>query len=914
MHLLFRFSILILIIFSTSHRNLQSQSKFVDNEIAKSSKSLNAYVIYNDNDINIDGFLNEKAWKYAEVAINFVQRFPEDGGEASQATEAYIVLSEKAVYIGFKAYDNQPNLINKSIFRRDGSDVSDWVYVSIDSYFDRRTAFTFAVNPRGVQKDVLYFDDLNEDLEWDAVWETQTQIEQWGWSAEIRIPLSQLRFDDKKNIHTWGINFQRRIARTNEINFWSPVSQSQSGMVSRYGTLHIDSKISNPKKLELKPYISANQISKPVETDDQSVNPYNKSHENRYNIGADLKYGLTSDLTLTATINPDFGQVEADPATINLSEFETFFEEKRPFFLEGNEIFNFGGTKTFFRYGNPGTFYTRRIGKAPSGSIHQYLNENNKVPESETYQPFSEKKNETPIASAVKISGKTKTGWSIGFLDAFTLKQNSKYTLIDSLGRSETSTFLSEPTTNFLISRIKKDLNGGKTYIGGFLSHVNRDIESNYFDSYLRRSAYVSGADFEHNFKDYEWVVSGTFSYSSINGSQTVINQAQNAPQRYYQRVDSDYLKVNENINSLSGYATELSLQKSGGKNWIGSVTYSEVSPGYETNDLGFMNRADYRALNITLRYKEVNPDHFRFYQIWVHHEQAYNFDIDRISNAYNTGAYIEFDNQWSFNLNLNTQFGRISDRLTRGGPIVKLNDDFNFNFNINSNRSTSIYGGLGQYHRFEKNSKEYDHYYWGYITFLPMSSLRISIEPEVGFEYDIDQFITSKEDTNAPLYNTRYIFSDMSSVNVSTNFFLNWTFTPHMSLQTYVRPFISSRKFSNFKELSKPSNYKFNVYGKDEGFIFKSDDEYLVDPDGSGPANTFSFSYDDFVFRSLQGNLVFRWEYSPGATLFLVWQQLRNATQRDKNMVSLSDDLSQIWDTKPTNIYMIKINYWLNN
>ncbi|HCT51367.1 MAG TPA: hypothetical protein DF712_02805, partial [Balneola sp.] len=504
------------------------------------------------------------------------------------------------------SYDNAPDSVIASLFRRDGNETSDWVYVSLDSYNDKRTAFTFAVNPRGVQKDILYFDDRGEDVLWDAVWEAEAKMVQGGWSVEMRIPMSQLRFSSKDDIKSWGVNFQRRIARHQEFNFWAPTSQSASGSVSLFGRLNGIRDLEEPNRLEITPYVSSVLERAPGNVN----NPYYNENELDANIGGDIKYGLTSDLTITATINPDFGQVEADPATINLSQFEQFFSERRPFFLEGNEIFRFGGTKTFNNYGNPNTFYSRRIGRSPQGNLSQAnsFSGNNLFDPSETDATYTNTPNQTKILGAAKLSGKTKSGLSVGTLYARTLEENSDYTANLNNGNSVEGSFIAQPSNNFLVSRLKQDFNEGNTVVGGFFSGMNRDIDDTYFENRLHNSALITGADFEHGWNNRKWIVSGTASLSSVFGTADAITRTQNAPQRYYQRLDSEGLSIDTTKTSLSGIASELSLQKASGDHWTWSITGSMVTPGYETNDIGFQNRADYRAITTSVMYQERDP------------------------------------------------------------------------------------------------------------------------------------------------------------------------------------------------------------------------------------------------------------------------------------------------------------------
>lgn len=891
---------------SSNKRNIDYRFGYLQNP------TMEAVRIFGQN-IRLDGILDETIWATAPVATGFTQRAPKDGGKSSQRTEARILYTDNEVFVGIMAYDTAPDSIIASLFRRDGSETSDWVYVSLDSYNDKRTAFTFAVNPRGVQKDILYFDDRGEDVLWDAVWEAEAKMVEGGWSVEMRIPMSQLRFSSKDDIKSWGVNFQRRIARHQEFNYWAPTSQSASGSVSLFGRLNGIRDLEEPRRLEITPYISSVLERAPGNPN----NPYYNENEFDGNIGGDIKYGLTSDLTLTATINPDFGQVEADPATINLSQFEQFFSERRPFFLEGNEIFRFGGTKNYNNFGNPNTFYSRRIGRSPQGSLSEAnsFNGNSLYDPSRTNQTFTNTPNQTKILGAAKLSGKTKSGLSVGTLYARTLEEESKFTANFNNGASSEGNFIAQPSNNFLVSRLKQDFNEGNTVVGGFFSGMNRNINDTYFENRLHNSAFISGADFEHGWDDRTWIVSGTASVSSVFGTTDAITRTQNAPQRYYQRVDSDGLSVDTTKTSLSGLASEISLQKASGEHWTWSVTGSMVTPGYETNDIGFQNRADYRAVSTGVQYQENDPNFFQFINLWSYTTHAWNFDNDLIARGYNVGGYFQFKNLWSFNLNSNANFDTISDRLTRGGPTYKMPGSLNFNFNINSNRSKRLSGGTGQFHRKDRVG-EYDHFFWAFLSYRPTTFIQVSLEPEFGFQNDVDQFVLRRQraataqDQNQTFGN-RYVFSDIEQTNFSTSFRLNWTFNTKMSLQTYVRPFIASGKYSKLKEFNNPGGFGFDIYGEDKGSVTQNNDgSQTVDPDGAGGEESFTVRPLDFNVSSLQGNAVFRWEYSPGSTFFLVWQQQRSGF-RPNGEFNFGSDFRGLIDPEPTNVFLVKFSYW---
>lgn len=886
---------------------------FISTAAVFGQSTLNATRLSETSTIKLDGLLDEEIWKSSDKATDFTQFTPVDGGVPTQPTEVSVAYDDQYLWVGVMAFEQDPDSIIAPIFRRDGSFSSDWIYVNIDSYNDKRTAFTFAVNPRGVQKDVLYYDDTQEDILWDAVWEAEAVILSNGWSVEIKIPLSQIRYDAKKVNQLWGINFQRRIARNSEINFWAPISRSEGGMVSRFGSLYGVSKLKSFSRLEITPYASVTNIKEQKVTGD----PYYDVNNISQSFGGDIKYGITSDLTLTATINPDFGQVEADPATINLSAFEIYFPERRLFFLEGGDIFRFGQTQTDFTAGNPITFYSRRIGRAPSGSIGGFnaYNSYSIYKNDEIDQVYQDRPNQTRIAGAVKLSGKTRNGWSIGVLDAVTRREEASYMVRLQDGSEQTrGIYPIEPLANFFVSRVKKDFNEGNTIVGGYVSSVNRSVKNTYFEKFMVNSAYLVGTDWEHSWKNRQWIASGTVSYSRVNGDDSYITALQQSPARYYQRVDGSSFSVDETATYLDGFAGEWSLKKASGEHWTGSLTYSIVTPGYETNEIGFQNRADYKSLAAAVQYAEVAPSIGRYFQAWNYYLIGWNFDGDVGNQFSNIGLYWIFDNQWSLNINANANYGRINDRLSRGGPIMGYNNDVGINANLTTNQSKVWSVQLGQYQRRDV-AEEYDSYYWMDFNWRPRSNIQFVFGPELSYELDQDQYVTTVErraiDPDADqTYGYRYIFATNKSSNLTANIRLNWTFSPRMTLETYIRPYVQSARFSGFGELKKERTFDFDFYGVDEGELNDLGAGLYEVSIGDEQPTTFRFYRPDFTYTALQGNAVFRWEYSPGSTLFFVWQQQRDGVIRN-GLMDISRDFGDMFDHKPTNIFLIKLSYW---
>ncbi|MBI4430046.1 MAG: carbohydrate binding family 9 domain-containing protein [Ignavibacteriales bacterium] len=843
--------------------------------------------------VTIDGIIDEEAWQRTSAANNFVQMRPNEGSPATQATDVRVLYDNDALYVAARMYDNPDSIIGE-LFRRDGDVLSDWFYVQIDSYFDRRTAFSFAVNPAGVKKDILISNDTQEDISWDAVWESSVGRDEKGWTAEFRIPFSQLRFSESAGELTWGVNFQRRIARNGEYSFWSPVPGDVGSYVGRFGTLTGIKGLSAPARFEVQPYVVSRLKRSPERN---AGSPYYRSNDFFGNTGADFKYGVTSDFTLSGTINPDFGQVEVDPAVVNLSAFEIFFPERRPFFVEGSEIFSFGRTRNYNSYGGGQYFYSRRIGRQPQRGIGA---------------AFVDVPDQTTILGAAKLSGKTSSGLSVGVLDAVTQRESARY--IDGSGVEQTAEV--EPLTNYLVARVKKDFDG-QTFVGGLLTSVNRDLKDPAFQSLLHTSATTGGVDFEHRWGGRNWLLGGFIAGSRVSGDRTVVERTQRSSARYFQRPDADYLEVDANTTSLNGYAGEATLMKVGGGNWIGSLTYQEFSPGLELNDMGFASLADRRAFSTYAEYQDRTPGQtFRNYGIYAYSNHAWTFGGDRMFEIYSGGAYANLLTFW--NLSAYGYWGPdvLSDKLTRGGPLMTVVGQYGTGFNVQTDSREKIVVGLGVFYRGDY-SGEYDKYISFNVNLRPTAALQIQFSPQLGYERDTDIFITSVSDSLATAtFGRRYVFADVGLTNLSLNTRVNWAFTPDLSLQFVIQPFIQVRNFSFFKEFLQPRTYDFAVYGRDKGTLAydPATFQYTADPDGNGPAGTFTFGsgfgQDDFSFRSVRANLVLRWEYLPGSTIFVVWQHLRSHVGYVSDF-QFGRDAGDLLREPADNIFLIKLSYW---
>ncbi|MEO5902738.1 MAG: DUF5916 domain-containing protein [Gemmatimonadaceae bacterium] len=841
--------------------------------------------------ISIDGKLDEAGWAAAVPTSGFVQSYPKPGAPAPDPTEVRVLYDDQALYVGIKMHDPHPDSIAAQLARRDASEIfSDWVHLIVDSYHDRRTSFRFSVNPKGVKKDVYTSNDGAEDINWDAVWDVGTQIDADGWTAEYRIPLSQIRFGSANGSERiWGFQVQREIARRQERDTWSPWTPRDPGFVSRFGDLAGLMNIPTPSRLEVMPYVSAKTTRAPG----NSADPFFKKTDFSPSIGGDLRYGLPGGLTLTATVNPDFGQVEVDPSVVNLSAFETFFPEKRPFFLEGSDVFSFGLVTTHNDFGSQRYFYSRRIGRQPQ-----------LFPGASNVE-FADVPRQTTIAGAAKITGKVGP-WTLGVIDGVTPQEKADIQLGD--GTRTTSPV--EPFTNYFAGRARRDFRNGGSVVGGMVTSSIRDVSNKVFTDVLRKNASFGGLDFEHSVMKREWVASGFIAGSRVTGSTSSIAATQLNSTHYYQRPQADYIDFDPNRTSLDGHIGELAIAHNGSV--FGSLAYKEASPGLELNDLGFIGRADYRATSALVGYQDYTAGkRLRNFSYYGYANQNYNFGGLSIFRSGAVGANATLLNLWNFSVNAGGNPRYYSDRFTRGGPDAQQPSAWNVGFDVGSDsRKPVVYGGGFSYAAAESGGYQPSGHL--NVTYRPATSLRLSFSPSYSGGKSTGQFVRSVSDALATsTFGRRYVFADIKQTTLSMDTRIEWTFTPTLSLQMYAQPFVATGNYQNFKEFLTPKKYDFAVYGRDKGTLVKNSGVYTVDPDGTGPATSFQFGDPNFNFRSLRGNAVVRWEYRPGSALFFVWQQERSGFESIGDF-SASRDIGDIFKTTPTNVFLIKATYWL--
>ena len=856
--------------------------------------------------LSIDGRLDEADWATAPPATDFRQAEPREGEPATQRTEVRFLFDGDAVYVGARMFDDQgAKGVTTRLVRRDAEYDSDHINVRFDTYHDHLGHAFFSVNPSGAKGDALSNGPGGGDSSWDPVWEAAAQIDSLGWTAEMRIPYSQLRYASSAR-QTWGLQVDRQVTRLNERSQWAFWGQTESGGPSRFGHLNGLEIPRHSGRMELLPYAVAQAASlAPGSAED----PFYRSSEQVYRTGLDLKYLLTSNLTLSATINPDFGQVEVDPAVVNLSAFETFFQEKRPFFVEGSGYFGFAPLWCHFcsNVSSLGLFYSRRIGRTPQGNgLAQQRGDYADVPTN------------TTILGAAKITGKTRGGWSIAALDAVTAREEAN--LANRNG--ERFGLEVEPLTNYFVSRVKRDLRGGNVVLGGLATSTIRDLDSPGLAERLTRHAESVGLDAEVWWKKRTYRLMTAVALSGATGDSSAILRIQRSSARYFQRPDRENGSntlfsdgYDPGAIAMRGYGLYSRLSKEAG-DWNWEVQTNVRSPGFEVNDIAFLTRADYVWMNANLARQYTKPTrHYRRLALLGGGQQQFNYDGDRTDLQGHAFGYVQLPSYWELSAFTIHRPAAYDDRLTRGGPTVRRDGFWFYALNLFTDSRKKL--------SFSTHPNVTDHAFGTdysvnlNLRYRPLSNVSLSLGP--GFESGTSgyQYVDARDDPTATAFGgRRFVFANLAQRTLSMDTRLNVTFTPDLSLEMFAQPFISSGEYSSFKEYDAPRSLAMSVYGRDVGEIQTigtgGDRRYRIDPDGAGPAARFTVDDPDFNFRSLRGNAVLRWEYRPGSTLFLVWTQDRNSTAPFGDL-RFDRDRSALFDARPNNIFLLKVNYWLS-
>jgi uncharacterized protein DUF5916/cellulose/xylan binding protein with CBM9 domain len=861
--------------------------------------------------ITIDGRIDEAAWAQTKPITQFRQTQPNEGASGALPTEVRVLYDDEALYIGARMSDpSGASGIRAPLARRDqllaadgnngsfNSLTTDKLAVVLDPYHNHLDEAWFEINPAGVRGD-----QFNGDPSWDPIWEAASHVDANGWTAEMRIPYSQLRFS-RDTAQTWGLQVWRYADRLNEQDMWAFRKRNESGGAPFFGHLEGLSIANRPRQIELLPYVVSKGQFKYAPPGD----PYHTKHDMYFSAGGDLKYLLTSNLTLDATLNPDFGQVEVDPASLNLSAYETFYDEKRPFFVAGRSAFSFGSFSCYFcsNTSSLSVFYSRRIGRPPQ--LNGYV---------DNQAQYADAPDNATILGAAKITGRTKSGYTVGLLDALANKETSHY--VTSIGAPQLTQDV-EPLSNYFVGRVKKDYNQGATTIGTIVTSTVRRLSGDtILTDRLRSSATAVGLDWSHSWHQrvYRW--NGSVVGSDIEGSSPAIALAQRSSAHYFQRPDrqvsSDGIftsRYDTLATALRGYGFYTRLAKQNG-DWLWETAQNWRSPGFEVNDLAYLDRADYKWMNANLARQYTTPTRYYRNIFWsAGGQQQLNYDGLRTDEQVQAYYGMELPNYWNLRSFAIHRFTTDDDRLTRGGPVVKRTGyDFG-HLQVSTDPRQSAVFDLSLELARGVDSPTHTLILSPGIALKPAASVFVQLSPSYVVDEDAAQYVKTVKDPTAVAFGgNRYVFAFIKTYTVSFDTRINWTLKPDLTLQLFAQPFFASGDYTGFREFAAPRTIRKLEYGRDIGTISKAGGTYTVDPDGTGPAAPFTIDDPNFSFRSLRGTAVLRYEYRPGSTLYFVWTQQRAGSSAFGDF-DFRRDNSALWRDRPDNVFLIKATYWL--
>jgi len=829
----------------------------------------------------IDGKLDDECWKNGKWAGDYIQYIPDEGAEPTFQTKHNIQYDDKHLYIAFRAFDPEPHKVHRYAGVRDEI-VGDLVGVNFDSYRDYRTGFEFTVSAWGQRVDLVLFNPNDWDFNWNAVWKAKVGLEDSAWVAEIEVPLSQLRYSNKDE-QVWGLHTWRWIDRFQEESNWERQSKTGPGMLYNYGEFVGLKGLKKSRRFELQPFV----LGELKTIEDVPGNPYaNNGRIWKGNAGLDAKIGISSNFTVDLTVNPDFGQVESDPSVMNLTAFETFYEEKRPFFLEGLTIFD-------YECDRQSLFYSRRIGHSPSLTIGAEEGDYVRNPEM------------TTIISAAKFSGTDSKGLSVGFIQSLTANEYADITGPSDQERKR----IVEPLTNYLVGRVQKGYNAGNTIIGGMLTSTNRFIRDEELE-FLPADAVTGGLDLLHHWKDKEFFVNAKIIGSHIKGSPWAIQELQESPVHYFQRPGAEYLDYDITRNSLSGHGGKIEAGKGSKGHWKYSAALSWLSPGLDINDIGYMRSADEIENQNNLSYFITKPvSIFRTMSVGFEQRNSWNFNGTYLGSDGELEFRSNFTNNWQLQAEMAYHSADIDTRLLRGGYDIRMPGSIDLELSLRSNESKKLIAQLEyEYSKAGQSSASG----WAIrprISLRPFSMLKLVVSGDYEVNTDELQYVATR-----PLSfgsGRTYILGTIDQETLGLTFRVDLNISPELSVQYYGSPFISKGKYSEFKRVTDPEagkyNERFSIYNN---AVLNGDNYELMDD--YEPLPLIILRNPDFNFHQFRSNLVAKWEYRLGSFMYFVWSSDRT----DRNSLanaSFGDSYGYLGDVFPSNIFLVKLNYWLS-
>jgi hypothetical protein len=817
----------------------------------------------------INGSLDDEIWSLGEWKGDFIQQFPYSGSPASEASYFKILYDHSNLYVALICKDSEPDKIIDKLGRRD-SRAGDIAGIALDSYFDKRTAFEFSITVAGQKMDVKHLGDWGFDFNWNAVWDGATTRTDTGWIAEIKLPFSQIRYANQDE-HIWGLHFYRVIARKQEASSWDPIPRQAPATVYLFGELKGLENIRSSRQMEFLPYALGSYSH--LQGDQEA--------SFGFNAGLDAKVGISSDFTLDLSVNPDFGQVEADPSVLNLTSFETFYEEKRPFFLEGNDVFD-------FELDGDIPYYSRRIGSTP-----------------DFFNPYSDwmvsdLPNRTTILGAAKLTGKNKNGLSVGLVDGFTARTYA--TAYNEEGTEKE--IVVSPLSNYLASRIKRDFSEGNTVVGGVFSLVNRFSSDSVSELLLPSSAISGGLDLLHYWKNKNYYMEAKAIASQMSGSADAILLKQLSHIHRYQRPDADYIEVDSLREQLGGHGALIRVGKNGGR-WNFHLQGQYRSPGLNLNDVGFIRQSDFLGEMTEVSYEMNDPKKWiRNYKLMLRQEAEWSFGAENSSNLAEAALILRNNKLWSFSLSSTYKFSILNTRELRGGPALRNDPRYILGLSVGSNSAKDLsgrvnynYSTLGMPNSFQ-NSLIFS------LTWLPVKRLKLSAVTGLSQQQYHQQYVSSIIGGASTEYVVGYIDRQTTSFTFRTELYI----TPEMSIQYYGSPYYSVGSYDDFRRVDQSHAHDINERLEQLDVSYDQEQNtysYVSDTE------TYQFYNPDFSFMQFRSNLVFRWEYKLGSTIYIVWSHDRSGWEPEYNPIG--DIVGDLFGIKGGNVFMIKANFWFS-
>jgi hypothetical protein len=818
----------------------------------------------------IDGVLDDEIWSLGLWQGDFIQQFPNSGSPATEQSFFKILYDRSNLYIALICRDSEPDKIVDKLGRRD-SRAGDIAGIALDSYFDKRTAFEFSITVAGQKMDVKHLGDWDFDFNWNAIWDGATTRTDTGWIAEIKLPFSQIRYANQEE-QIWGLHFYRVLARKQEASSWDPIPREAPATVYLFGELKGVKDIRTSRQVEFLPYALASASYKPGSN---NPDPYG------FNAGLDAKVGISSDFTLDLSVNPDYGQVEADPSVLNLTTFETFFEEKRPFFLEGNDVFDFDMDGDI-------PYYSRRIGSAPSFS-NPY-----------THLMVSDIPNQTTILGAAKLTGKSKKGLSLGLVNGLTAGASG--VAIDESGTEQEIEV--SPLSNYMATRVKKDFKDGNTILGGVFSMVNRISPDSTSSLLLPTSAISGGLDLLHYWQNRNYYLQVKSIASQLNGSPEAILIKQLSQSHRYQRPDADYLEVDDTRESLGGHGGLITIGKKGGQ-WNFLLQGQYRSPGLNLNDMGYLRKSDFLSQRMEVSYEMNEPKEWiRNYYLGLFQEAEWSFGAENTGNLVGLNFLIRNNALWSLKINSSYNFSSLDIRELRGGPALRNDPVFEGGLSLGSNTSKDLsatlayqYSALGMPQSMENTGMLS-------LTWLPVKRLKISGTVGLDQRKYHQQYVSTIPGNTS----TEYVVGNIDRHTTSFTFRTELYLTPEMSIQYYGSPYYSVGQYDEFRRVDQSQARDINDRLEMPDLTYDpAANNYSYIHNGE----TFQFGNPDFSFMQFRSNLVFRWEYKLGSTLYFVWAHDRSGWEPTYNPIG--DIAGDLWGIKGNNVFMVKANFWFS-